>query len=205
MIPLRAPRRPDGARPELDDIVQSMSIAPRLYQDRGTAPRASGRSNRRSLRLVADSLPSEVSNLRTPRRAGDAPPFDPGPLLGQPAVDHGLVALSGSAARALQTPAQPAGEDPPHLHRMVVPVINRAAIHDDEPMPEMPMLMYRGLTLSRGMEVAAYRDLGWASFAAWWNYLLVKRLITGRSGERFIKLMRRAGVVDDARWRDMAG
>jgi hypothetical protein len=87
----------------------------------------------------------------------------------------------------------------------VMPVINRAAIHDDEPMPEMPMLMYRGLTLSRGMEVAAYRDLGWASFAAWWNYLLVKRLITGRSGERFIKLMRRAGVVDDARWRDMAG
>jgi hypothetical protein len=68
----------------------------------------------------------------------------------------------------------------------VMPVINRAAIHDQAPMPEMPMLMYRGLTLFRGMEIAAYRDLGWASWAAWWNFLLIKRLLTGRLGEGYV-------------------
>jgi hypothetical protein len=87
----------------------------------------------------------------------------------------------------------------------VMPVINRAAIHDDAPMPEMPMLMYRGLTLFRGMEIAAYRDLGWASWLSWWSFPLIKRLIIGRRGEDYLRLMRRAGVVDDAQWRDVAG
>jgi hypothetical protein len=47
------------------------------------------------------------------------PPFDPRPLLGHPVVDHGLVALGRGAAWALQAPAQPLGEDPPHLHGMM--------------------------------------------------------------------------------------
>jgi hypothetical protein len=40
-------------------------------------------------------------------------------LLGKPGVDRGLVALGRAAAWTLQTPAQPLGEDPPHLHGMV--------------------------------------------------------------------------------------
>jgi hypothetical protein len=87
----------------------------------------------------------------------------------------------------------------------VMPVINRAALRDDAPTTEMPMLMYRGLTLFAGMEIAAYRDLGWLSRVHWWAFRLTKRLITGRLGEGYLQALRRAGLVDDARWRDIAG
>jgi hypothetical protein len=74
------------------------------------APRSGPRPGQGDTALVQEDHPG-VPAAR--------PLFGPGPLLGQPAADRGLVALSGSAARALPAPAQPAGEDPPHRHRMV--------------------------------------------------------------------------------------
>jgi hypothetical protein len=45
--------------------------------------------------------------------------LDPRPVLGDPPVDRGLVALGGAASWALYTPAQPVTQQCPHMGGVV--------------------------------------------------------------------------------------
>jgi hypothetical protein len=45
--------------------------------------------------------------------------LDSRPVLGDPAVDRGLVALGGAAGRALHSPAEPVTQQRPHMGRVV--------------------------------------------------------------------------------------
>jgi len=62
----------------------------------------------------SDTPDSSRKQIHAPRFSA---PLDPGPLLGAPAGDLGLVALAGAAGGPLRAPAEPA-QQPPHVPRM---------------------------------------------------------------------------------------
>jgi hypothetical protein len=64
---------------------------------------------------ISETPDSSRKQIQAPRLSA---PFDPGPLLGAPAGDLGLVPLTGAAGGPLRAPAEPA-QQPPHVPGVV--------------------------------------------------------------------------------------